>query len=70
MFMVKCELFQQTKSHEHVHWRSSARSALPGLSEETERQNGMTIMYIFLAFYVCYLQEPCDLRVVAKYLVN
>lgn len=38
--------------HEHVNWNRSATSALPGLSEETERQNGMNIMYILLVFHV------------------
>lgn len=32
--------------HELVDWKRSAASALPGLSEETERQNGMNIIYI------------------------
>lgn len=43
--------------HEHVDWKRSAISALPGLSEETERHNGMNIMYILLVFHVCHLEE-------------
>lgn len=43
--------------HEHVNWKRSATSALPGLSEETEGQNGMNIMYILLVFHVCDFQE-------------
>lgn len=43
--------------HEHVNWKRSSTSALSGLSEETERQNGMNIMYILLVFHVSDFQE-------------